>query len=132
MMFQPLTEFLIQTSAPPQSSATDRIPDVTGAVAPPSGSALISLEHRRFVPGAPPPERRLARGFLSVIKRPNLHDASASTEKPGQLRSPGGRCLFRPPLARFHSNNSQIVREISALVHSLRPTFVMQFRSFYN
>ena len=40
--------------------------------------------------------------------------------------------FFRPPLARFHSNNSQIVQEISALVHALRPTFVMQFRSFYN
>ena len=26
----------------------------------------------------------------------------------------------------------QIVREISALVHALRPTFVMQFRSFYD
>jgi hypothetical protein len=71
-------------------------------------------------------------GFLSVIKRPNLHDASASAEKPGQLRSPGRHCIFRPRLARFHSNNSQIVQEISALVHSLRPTFVMQFRSFYN
>ena len=56
----------------------------------------------------------------------------ASTEKPGQLRSPGRRCIFRPPLARFHSNNSQIVQDISALVHALRPTFVMQFRPFYN
>jgi hypothetical protein len=72
------------------------------------------------------------RGFLSVIKRPNLHEASASAEKPGQLRKPGRHCIFRPRLARFHSNNSQIVQEISALVHALRPTFVMQVRSFYN
>ena len=28
------------------------------------------------------------------------------------------------------SNNSQIVREISALVHALRPTFVVRFRSY--
>jgi hypothetical protein len=63
------------------------------------------------------------RGFLSVIKRPNLHDASASAEKPGQLRSPGGRCVFRPRwLASFPQ--LAIVREISALVHALRPTFV--------
>jgi hypothetical protein len=37
-------------------------------------------------------------GFLSVIKRPNLHDASASAEKPGQLRSPPTTLHLQTPV----------------------------------
>ena len=38
----------------------------------------------------------------------------------------------RAPNASPADLASQIIREISALGHALRPTFVMQFRSFYS